>query len=362
MYLSDAAGENSFNLIFQFRKKSNKKRGTSLPSALPSKYLLFFSNADLRKVLDKNKTCVIIVNMGAFKICFQKSNLNFKEELFMSGSKSKIAITLLVALTFGASAQAMNSGVKDAKPGQSLGAVGGVNSKTNIARDGKALSMLSKVLIGFGVTFGVAAAANETVAGIMWAKGIECDTLSLINFIRSKVDEEEQLIMKFFAKMPSVYDCDKETIDSILGNDEKDVDGKAQRYYEKVKEISKKIIVDTIPIEYEKQLNGYSMPMLYVLISDALRTIKLQRNMDNRTFGFANLHKKDCKTGQPGDAYWICSYKVGKKPTLAFKFRVTKEGKIKNCVILEVNNEKVSKMVLLIYVTDCTDVKFYFGK
>ena len=83
----------------------------------------------------------------------------------MSRSKSsKIAVTLLGALAFGASAQAIGSGVKDVKSGQSLGAVGGVTSENNIARIKKGLSILSKVLIGAGITFGAAAATNETVA------------------------------------------------------------------------------------------------------------------------------------------------------------------------------------------------------
>ena len=47
----------------------------------------------------------------------------------MSRSKSKIAVTLLGALAFGANAQAMNSGVKDVKSEQTIGAVGGARNQ-----------------------------------------------------------------------------------------------------------------------------------------------------------------------------------------------------------------------------------------
>ena len=113
----------------------------------------------------------------------------------MSRSKSKIAVALLGALAFGASAQAIGSGVKDVKSGQSLGAVGGVPSENNIARIKKGLSILSKVLIGAGITVGAVVATNETVAGVMWAKNKESDTLlkgkySFINLIRSKIKKD----------------------------------------------------------------------------------------------------------------------------------------------------------------------------
>ena len=48
----------------------------------------------------------------------------------MSRSKSKIAVTLLGALAFGANAQAMNSGVKDVKSEQTIGTVGGGEKPT----------------------------------------------------------------------------------------------------------------------------------------------------------------------------------------------------------------------------------------
>ena len=106
------------------------------------------------------------------------------------------AVTLLSALAFGANdASAMNSGIKtsgnlatksnfstskeqklDSKLPQTVGTVKGATSNKNLERI-NGLSMLEKVLIGAGITLGAAEAANEIVAGVMWAKGKKSDSI-----------------------------------------------------------------------------------------------------------------------------------------------------------------------------------------
>jgi len=170
----------------------------------------------------------------------------------------------------------------------------------------------------------------------------------------------EQRIMKFFETVPSVYDCDKQTIDSILGSDINDVAGRAQRYYEKVKEVSKKIDLDiTIPSEYEKQLGGYSIPMLLVLMSDMLRTIKLKENDPSiRSFGFAVSGKP--KTDK-GGVSMVGRYKVRERSTLNFKFRINDESKI-GCTILEAKDMAINKIVLIVFNgSDWKNIKLCFG-
>ncbi len=103
----------------------------------------------------------------------------------MGRSKSKIAVALLGALAFGAGAQTVNSGVKDAKLEQSLGAVGVATSKTNVARDEKGLLILSKVLIGAGITVGIAASI-----AVALLKDKYKDKYTLINLTRSEIKED----------------------------------------------------------------------------------------------------------------------------------------------------------------------------
>jgi len=133
-------------------------------------------------------------------------------------NKSRIAVTLLSALAFGANdASAMNSGIKNSgnlatksssfsaskdsksspKSPQTVGTVGGATSNKNLKRIEQGLSMLEKVLIATGIVAGTGLMANETVGGVMWAMGKESDSIlkgkySFMNFLRSKIKKDDE--------------------------------------------------------------------------------------------------------------------------------------------------------------------------
>ena len=122
-------------------------------------------------------------------------------------NKSKIAVTLLSALTFGANdASAMNSGIKIS------GNLATKSSSFSTSKDSKlgskneriekGVSVLKKglwkkILAGFVITGGAVEAANEAAAGIMWAKDKESDNIlkgkySITNLIRTKFKKDDK--------------------------------------------------------------------------------------------------------------------------------------------------------------------------
>ncbi|MBO6127220.1 MAG: hypothetical protein J6P21_04460 [Clostridia bacterium] len=118
-------------------------------------------------------------------------------------NKDKIAVTLLSALAFGANdASAMNSGIKNSgnlatKSSQTVGTVGGATSNKNLEKIKKGLSILEKVLIGAEIAVVAGVVADETVAGVMWAKGEESDSIlkgeySFMNLLRSKIKKDDE--------------------------------------------------------------------------------------------------------------------------------------------------------------------------
>ena len=113
----------------------------------------------------------------------------------MSRSKSKIAVTLLGALAFGANAQAMNSGVKDVKSEQTIGAVGGARNqhkKTNWQKIAK-----------IGVFSVAGLAALETIRSIIGGvTDSKLGSFSIGRAIRNRIKKNgvlDEILKKFQA-------------------------------------------------------------------------------------------------------------------------------------------------------------------
>lgn len=192
-------------------------------------------------------------------------------------------------------------------------------------------------LVGLGIV-GVAAATTATIAALC------ANNLS-----------EKQKIMNFLQKLPSVYDCDEQTLSDIQGTDKNDSNGKSKRYYDKVLCISNKIKLGAeISSEQKKKLNGYSIPVLLVLASDALRTYKLIENsirnfnIENKSsnvFGFVTFNSRPDKSGK---VYHNLTYKISGRHTIWFKFWVNEKDEI-NCVVIEAIGIESKEMVQLIF-------------
>ena len=104
----------------------------------------------------------------------------------MSRSKSKIAVTLLGALAFGANAQAMNSGVKDVKSEQTIGAVGGARNQH------KKINWQKIAKIGGFSVAGLAAleTIHSIIGGVTDSK---LGSFSIGRAIRNRIKKNEQL-------------------------------------------------------------------------------------------------------------------------------------------------------------------------
>ena len=145
--------------------------------------------------------------------------------------KRKIAATLAFASLFSGKSQAMGT-----KSLQTLGAVGGAAYNNDPRRIEEGASILGKVLTGLGITIVGVEAINEAVAGVMWAKDIESDTIfkakySLINFLRSKNKKND-----------GGEHSDKKKIQSVKENKRKNIKFKNRKgeYYETNIEMIKK--------------------------------------------------------------------------------------------------------------------------
>ena len=102
----------------------------------------------------------------------------------MSGSKSKIAVTLLGALAFGANAQAMNLGVKDDKPRQTLGAVREAAPQVK-----KGMPLAAKVVFSVLATLGIVEFGHSMVGGLTNSK---FGRYSLGRLIKNHVNKNKQ--------------------------------------------------------------------------------------------------------------------------------------------------------------------------
>ncbi len=102
----------------------------------------------------------------------------------MSGSKSKIAVTLLGALAFGANAQAMNLGVKDDKPRQTLGAVREAAPQVK-----KGMPLAAKVVFSVLGTLGIVEFGHSMVGGLTNSK---FGRYSLGRLIKNHVNKNKQ--------------------------------------------------------------------------------------------------------------------------------------------------------------------------
>ena len=133
----------------------------------------------------------------------------------MSGSKSKIAVTLLGALAFGANAQAMNLGVKDDKPRQTLGAVREAAPQVK-----KGMPLTAKVVAG---TFGTLAGLEFIRNMIGGFTNYKLGSYTIGRVIRNRVKKNEQPDLgEQDNKNPNVQNNEEknEEIKSILPNHE----------------------------------------------------------------------------------------------------------------------------------------------
>jgi len=115
--------------------------------------------------------------------------------------------------------------------------LGGAAYNNGPRRIEEGASILEKVLTGLGITIVGVEAINEIVAGVMWAKDIESDTIfkakySLINFLRSKNKKNED----------GGEHSDKKKIQSVKENERKNIKIKNKKgeYYEVNIEMIKK--------------------------------------------------------------------------------------------------------------------------
>ena len=206
-------------------------------------------------------------------------------------NKSKFSVTLLSALAFGAnSTSAMNSGIKTS------GNLATKSSSFSTSKDSKlspkssqsvgTVSILEKVLIGAGITFGTAASFNETMASIMWAKNKQADSIlkgkySLINFLRTKIKKDDNQHPK-----PGEQD-DKDLKNKPGEQDDKDLKNKKQeillRYVtEKIRGqyiLQKRSNAKYSDIDVEKNLNDVlellrSIAATEVINSDGYEDLK----------------------------------------------------------------------------------------
>ncbi len=135
----------------------------------------------------------------------------------MSRSKSKIAVTLLGALAFGANAQAMNSGVKDVKSEQTIGAVGGARNqhkKTNWQKIAK--------IGGFSVA---GLAALETIRSIIGGvTDSKLGSFSIGRAIRNRIKKNEQLSNQ--GNNPEISENNPKVIENnpIISNKNENID------------------------------------------------------------------------------------------------------------------------------------------
>ena len=135
----------------------------------------------------------------------------------MSRSKSKIAVTLLGALAFGANAQAMNSGVKDVKSEQTIGAVGGARNQH------KKINWQKIAKIGGFSVAGLAAleTIHSIIGGVTDSK---LGSFSIGRAIRNRIKENgvlNEILKKFQAvgelsedKKNILIQCHKNVFDS----------------------------------------------------------------------------------------------------------------------------------------------------